>query len=277
MTEATLTRQQKNVEQEALFLVKSEPEPTTDEIIIRGTDTYAPAEPEAEEDSHEDRVKALFEQEKIDFHTLLDFKIKKELVAQLFKDQPDYIPKGAVNLVDVQEMLSSHITQAIESNSHQANYIDMVSIPKARTRYETPVKDIPGDIAYLVKDIPTLEAREDSYIAMAEYLTDYLPEGDEKLFRLTEEYVLRLLPDARAEAVDILKQQLEEEKRRAELAIKELESTIGILSAELTDARSEVSQRDVQMLDSEMDAHLAQEDHEEEVARLTDTAKKLAA
>ena len=280
MTEYT-PHTQTLLERDALSPSAPEPERTTDDVIIRGVDTYKEELLEKIEDSYDEQVEALFTQEVTDFHTLLDFKVKGEIVAQLFKARPEGVANGSINLTEVRAVLTNHIAQAMESNNHQAQYIDNVAIPKARTRFEAPVKTIPGDIHYLNKDIPLLEAREDSYMKMVEYLNVLQPSTVDDSYDLAEAYIARILPEARQEAIDILKlqkEQAEAEKKKAEAAqqkaelkIEQLETTIDTLQVELAETREEVAQRDVQMFDAEMEDHLSTVDD------LTEEAKRLAA
>jgi len=274
--------QQPTAERDALFPTAQEPELTTDDIVIRSSDSYIPGSEEATEDPYELQVAELVAQEKADFQALLDFKLKSELVAQLFKTQSPDVPKGSINLTEVQAVLSTQIAQASGSYIQQATFIDTESIPSAKGRFEAPADKVSLDdkaeqpkvvIPYLEKDISLLEAREDSYLAMVSYLSEYQPTSSDALLDLTEAHIQRLLPDAQREAIDILRQQrteLKAQKEQADAQIANLEKQINVLSVELDKTRAEVDQRDIQMYDLEMQDHLA------EVTQLTEHAKQLA-
>ncbi len=271
--------QQPKAERDALFptSVYSEPEEVdTDGFpshIIPGSDKVE-VNTQPEQDPHDAQVEAFLEQDKSDFHGLLELRLKGELVAQLFKKHPKEVAKGSVNLADMQSIVRTHIKQAQDSYAQQASYIDNVTIPEARTRFETPVSTTPGVIYYLNKDIPQLEAREDSYLAMGPYLDEFEPKNEDDYLSLTEAYVKRLLPEARQEAIDILQQKIDEREakvRAAELEISQLEKTVEVLAQERDEAKAEVAQRDLQMHDTEMEAHLSEIEH------LTREARALAA
>jgi hypothetical protein len=271
---------QNSVEQDALPPSQDEPKPTTDDIIIRGVDSYEPQptpENQPDFDTLFETIKAEYKQE---FETGLDFKVKSELVAQIFSSYKNpEIPNGYVNLNDMRLVITQQISDALGRHLMQAQVIENEWIPAAKLRpHWTPQYDKPTD--FLVKDIPVLEAREEAHLNMVEYLNELQPIDKEVAFELTDAYVARFIEDARVEVVAILVQrqkdlkaelkrqkeeldrkakELEENEKRADNVISELQVTITQLKDELSSTRTEVKQRDIEMLNNEMDVHLIKE------------------
>lgn len=239
----------------------------TDEFTIPPNILIGEDSLETSLDPYEAQVATIFEKEKENFHALVDFKVKSELVAQLFKSHPEGIAKGSINLTEVQSLVATLVAHDRDINNEHAQTMDNKIIPQARNRFEVPITPTQGVTPYLEKDVPILEAREDAYVLMTNYLHEYGSVSQDEYRDRTEAIVARLLPEARQEAINILKEQRELLLAQA----KEADKKIGALEQELGIAKAETEGRDIEMYDKEMEAHLAEVDH------LTDEAKKLAA
>ncbi len=281
MTEnSTLTRQQTNVEQQALFPTAQEPELTTDDVVIRGVDSIETPDTLENKPDFDTLFESIKAEYKVEFEDALDSKVERELVAQIFRSYKNKdVPNGYVNLNEMRIVIAQEISSSLERHLIQAQVIDNDWIPSARLRpHWTPKYDKPTD--FLVKDIPMLEAREEAHLSMVEYLNVLQPIDKEEGFALTDAYVSRFIEEARHEVVAILvqqqeelkaeverkkkalernKQDLEESRLRADDKISELQQTIAHLTSELSASHIELGDRDIEMLDNEMAAYIANE------------------
>ncbi len=287
MTELTLAKQP-HVEQGAVFRPDATPVPTpkppltTEDIIIpsensytvpidtsvetKGT-TYASAEDLDKQ--HEKRVETQLLSLVREYQAWLDTKVRNEIATHIIA--PAKGMEGAVNIAKVAAVIQKEMETVRDTNFRDAQYLENTAIPQALVRKET-VHGKPS--TYTIKDEELLWTRVEAHQQFSALVASEMPDTEDGYWEIAETYIARLFDEARQTALDILKEQkqlLEIRKSDAGKQIASLESTIETLSGELAEARHEVEGRDMQLLDSELDAHVAK------VADLTQRAKDLAA
>ena len=184
----------------------------------------------------DEQSRSVFDDHYEEFHSGFIFKIRNELVAQIFRSFNDTdIPEGSIDFMNLAEMMQKEVTS--EKNFHfmQAQYLDVTAIPAARTRPVFSESYSGNPSAYLERDIPHLEAREEAHLAMNEYLDAFLPVATEERVDFAEQLARQFLPEAKNEALKILTEQITEQeaKRRAiDEQIEALNARKAILTGE---------------------------------------------
>lgn len=183
----------------------------------------------------------------------LEFKVRNELVAQIFKNEVD---EGLVNIADVTRVISAEMELEREKHQMSVTHIRTVVIPRAEKRNQPTFSD---STAYWKKDLDNLEARATIHQDMVGYIHAIQNTGEDALHSLAEEYIGRTITEARDEALAILveqKQSLEAQNTEDTERIAALEETIRMLQAELADATQQIQERDTALLDYELEAQL---------------------
>lgn len=225
------------------------------DVIIRSENATSEQYGDTPEDqpAHEERVNEGTTVELDALDSWLEFKVRNELVAQIFKDDVD---DGLVNIVDVARIITAEIELERKKHEMSVTHIRTVVIPRAQKRNEPIFSD---STAYWKKDLDNLEARATIHQDMVGYIQGIQGTGEDGLHSLAEEYIGRTLTEARDEALAILvaqKQSLEAQKVDDTERIAALEETIRLLQAELAEANQHIQDRDTALLDHELEAHI---------------------
>lgn len=238
-------------------VLDAQPTSTEDEKTFTGeVPTTAP-------DELDDASRKIYDLQHREFHTSMLFKVREELVAQLFTtSDPESADIGYINLQAIVEVIAKETKDEKDHSFAQATYLSNSAIPAARNRpsFDPSLKN-PSD--YLTKDIPVLEAREEAHLAMVSYLEQYQQATDEDRTEFAELFVRTLLPEARKEASAIITQlqyELEEQKRQIDQKIAKLEKK----RRTILEGSQHDETRDSEIL------------HNEQVSYLTEQAKGLA-
>lgn len=262
MTEQ-LSNTQTLVERDALHPTQ----PTTDEIIIRGEDAYPTrtegivTSMEVSPESIEDKG---FKAATDELDGWLLFKVKKELVDQVFKNGTEH---SAVNIESVASVIKLEVAAEKEKHFQDAQLLENSTIPKATQRTE-PNFMTNHPYNYWQKDVDNLWSRVEVHMQMVSYIDAFEQTGEDWLYDLSESYIKRARTTARDEAITILleqKEALEAHQKIDSARISELEDSIELLTIERTDAKIQIEDRDLQLHEYEMIDHL------------TENAKQLAA
>ena len=230
------------------------------DVIIRSENSYEEAASDAHEVAttevevtREGRVDEGTAVELTALDSWIEFKVRNELVAQIFKSEVD---DGLVNIADVATIITTEFEA--ERKKHEMNVarIRTTVIPRAELRTEPIFND---STAYWTKDIDNLVIRADIHQDMIGYIEGIQATGEDGLYSLAEEYISRTVTEARDEALAILltqKQSLEAAKQVDNERIAALQETIHILEVELAAANQQIQERDTALLDSEAEAYL---------------------
>lgn len=183
------------------------------------------ADPTEMTDDLEERGKKIFEDHYREFHASFSFKLRGEVVAQLFESfKNDKIQDESINLQHVAAMLRKELTTEQFRHFSQASYLANNAIPAARLRPSwNPNYTSASD--YLSSDIPLLEDREEAHTAMAQYLEASTPKSEDALLLHAENLVREFLPEARLEVAKTIEGQIDE----LEQAKRELDARIEAL------------------------------------------------
>jgi len=231
--------------------------------VIPNENVFVFPDSEAYAEALEDDERHIFEGHQEVFHSSFTFKVRNELVAQLFqsyadKDRTD----DSIDFKHVATEIGKEVTAERDRHFMNANYLANTAIPAARLRPSyTPDYKNPSD--YLQKDIPVLEAREEAHRAMSSYLEEFTPKSPEAALEFAEQLTRQFLPEARAEVAKILAEQieaLEAQKKALDAHIAENAARIAKLSGAQPVIEADTA-----------------EAHFREVADLTHRAKSLAA
>jgi len=235
--------------------------PTTAEItipdtIIPGYDEEAEHENQQEErpKTEEEQLHETIKSELVALDTYLSFKVKNDIVAQIYVNSNSGSDKG-INIDKVQTLVAKELAAEKQRVINQAeNVYD--TIPQAAIVPKNTFKSIHS---YWEKDVDNLQRRMDVYHGVLEYIKSVESAGEDGLRDFTEEYIQRTHLEARDDVISILaheKQELENENRRNKSEIADLENKIGALEAEVEEAIEQVEDRDMELLDNEVIAHL---------------------
>jgi hypothetical protein len=231
-------------------LPKNTTEPTTDsnEVIVRGTDEYLeqPEQIKTYEQIVEEGVEAQYGE----FKDWLTWRVKNELVAQIFNGLGD--ENLQLNIGAVRDVIWKEITSQRDAHFQDSQKIENTIIPLAKTRPEAN-PDIPG--YYWQKDVPNLEARSEIHLEVSARISEFATMDETTLYDLTERYIKELKLEAQQEALKIAVQKikdLEEEERKNQLTMVDLRNVAQVLAAQLKEAEAQVADRDLALHEYEL-------------------------
>ena len=230
------------------------PERTTEEVIIVGEDSHVESETKTYEDLFRDGMHA----ELYQLDCVLSFKVKNELVAQIFRS----LGKEGfqVNIAAVTDIVRKELIGEQTRHFQSASELENATIPLASTRTEKRF-DIPH--YYTIYDLDNLQARSDIHTEISSRLAAIQATGEDGLFDITETYIQRLSIEARDEALEIVvrqKQELEIRNHENDVKIDELQDTISLLKTRLEMAHEEADVRNVPLPDQEVTLRLLTQD-----------------
>jgi hypothetical protein len=194
--------------------------------IISGEDILSPIDIaiESVDIDIREQVLAGLESEKVSLDEWLRFRVKNELVAQIFTtaklaDHSEYtIDITAVKNVMISEM------DLQKSHAEEISLHIETLIPVAKGRFIAPDRD-PN--RYVHSDVTTLEARSAIKELAVYYIEALQVKSDDDLHDLTETYIEETLEAARTEVIDYLayrNNKLEEELADRDMQLLDLEA-----------------------------------------------------
>ncbi|MDB5160022.1 MAG: hypothetical protein JWO99_285 [Candidatus Saccharibacteria bacterium] len=231
-------------------LPKNTTEPTTDsnEVIVRGTDEYLeqPEQTKTYEQIVEEGVEAQYGE----FKDWLNWRVKNELVAQIFHGLGQ--DNLQLNIGSVRDVIRKEMTSQRDHHFQSATHIDTTVVPLAKMRPEAQ-PDIPG--YYWQKDVPNLEARSEIHLEVSERISQFAMLDETALYDLSEKYIRELNVEAQKEALTIAVQKikdLEEQERKNKLEMVDLKSVAAVLAEQLKKAEAHIADRDIELHEYEM-------------------------
>lgn len=254
MEQQTLPKQQTTVERDALFPAEEKPTLTTSDVIIIGENSVEA--PLTDEERYERTLQGAVNQSLKELDDVLVLKVTNELVTQVFRDNYD---ESLINVESVYQLVDAELQAEKDRCFQMAMHIENTYIPEAEQRTQPVFGDLD---AYTRKDIPALQVRSETYLAMVSHIDAIQDTGEDSLHDLAEVYIERCLADARDKAIAILLEQKRalEAKRQDEAArIAVLEDTIVTLQRALHDKDEQVAERDLALYDHEVVDFMAAE------------------
>jgi len=253
------------VERDALY----PSEPTTDEVIILGNNSYptkTEALPVLIDSTAEYPERGSFFSAVQELDGWLLFKVKTELVSQIYTGiTPEATAEGveanSINISKVATILESELISEKAKHEFAAQELENDIIPVAQIR-TLPDQNSGNPYKYWQKDIDNLYDRVEVHNRMSAYIDAFQNGGEDTLYEATEQYIERMYDMARNEVISILRQkkhELEAHHLEDERHIHELEGSLKQLTGERDKALEQVQERDMQMLDHELIDHLTQE------------------
>lgn len=217
------------------------------------------------EESSEERYDRLVEtgllHERYSFDRWIDFKVKNELITQIFKN----IAKrdAPINIASVAALIEAETTSEKDKHAQGAAHLEYNALPAAHM-HTTPTYS--SEFSYSERDIESLTARVDIHLGMVEHIEAHQPRSTDEYFALAERKIEEQYRTAQAEVISILEEQkrtleykqevLEKKKQELELEGEVLESIIATLHDELADTKEQLVGRDFELYDKEVIEHL---------------------
>jgi len=240
---------------------------TTSDVIILGEDAYSLMEvaikkeqlPETLTDNFsneaiEELIRVGCEQEAVALDDWIKFRVKNELVTQIFTGLRDSVANPLeVDASIVKEVVSAEIEIQHDQSAKMVDYLEETLYSSATA--QLPQKDGRFRVKYSDGDTNNLERRRIIKSFAVKLIENLQNTGEDGLLDLANNYIDQTSAEAYREATLILAEQTKQlEKEKLELA----EQLVG-LQEEVKTVRSELEERDVLLLDSEMTSHLAAE------------------
>jgi hypothetical protein len=234
--------------------------PRTEPIPLTTSDIIIPASDQVVEKSYEQIIHDGVEGKMKAFDGWLGFKVKTELIAQIFTNVGS--ENWQIDIGSVFVMLKKEISNEKNVNFQSANELENTTIPLAISRDGDEKTKDPTKTAtfYKVKDVDNLWARAAIHSEISMRLNAIEETGDEGIYDLSEVYIQQLYPMAKSEALRLAllqKQELEaaiEQSVRANRAkITNLESTISELRSQIDDQDGIILEQAQLLYSSEQD------------------------
>lgn len=170
---------------------------TTDDVVIRGDNSYE-GNPYVSENSgfSDEHLKLAIARELDLFDKWLDLKVKDELMVQLYRAAED----KAVNVHDIAGLLESLIKDERDSRLQSALKIDRFDIPQAQLNPRPT--GISGE--YSRADLELLDFQYSMQVALVDELAQLTPDNQEGYMVMAHTYIERLIDSARQD-VSVLK------------------------------------------------------------------------
>lgn len=264
MTERSMNTQPL-MERDAL----SPSEPATDEIVVLGYDSHPirtevlPVVPGQEkqltpEEKRNMRIDHDAKAMMREFDGWLQFKVKTELVSQIFKGLKKVdseqeaeeneglteqeiadkdIEKKYIDITKIAAIISTEVTEFSNTHYQSARGLENEIIPEAEMR-DSPVLDSKNPSIYWKKDVSNLFERVDVHDEIVARIELLGVKDPEVMDAFVDAYIARANEDARDEVIKILLQQkndLESQGIKQAKKIKELEDTLDLLVEQTTD------------------------------------------
>lgn len=223
---------------------------TTSDVIILGEDAYSTMEESLE--TVEVDIRLGFEKEAIALDDWLKFRVKNELVTQIFTGLRNEVQNPfEINISQVKEVLVSEMDAQVDQSNQMIDYLH-ATVPEA---VRPNRKGRGSSTQYSYRDLGNLERRKELKTLAVDFIETIQQTGDDGLFELTENYISQTIEEARMEALTILAEQ----NKQLEAANLNLVEKVEELEEEVKIVRLELEDRDMQLLDSQLEDQLTTE------------------
>jgi len=248
------------------IMERAAPKPSVKEVeAVEASEPSQDISPENKGESAEERYDRLVEtgflHERYSFERWIDFKVKNELITQIFKNIATR--DAPINIASVASLIEAEMTSEKDKHSQGAAHLEYSVLPEAH-KHSSPIHT--NEFAYSERDTESLTARVDIHLKMVEHIEENQPKDAEAYHSLAERKIHEQFRSAQTEVISILEEQkrtleykqqvLEHEKHDLKLQGEVLEAIITTLHDELTETKGQLVDRDMQLYDKEVVEHL---------------------
>jgi hypothetical protein len=257
MTHSTEQQAQTLMERDALY--PSQPKPdtlTNDQIVPSENSTGLESFVQQSDKTAEELIVDGISLELSQFEAWLGYRVKNEVLRQIFDKE---IPEGEIDITAVASIVKNEVETERDRRFQSSMELENDTIPTAALRQ---LPDEKSPTSYWRKDVANLEVRSGIDSGLSSLLDTIADTGEDGLRDLSEVLIAEVHNEARDEAIRILVQQerdLRQQHDRDQEQIQSLREKVVTLHNELQSAKQDIQDRDLELLNQEVETHLRSE------------------